>query len=55
MVSKVQKKKQAPIYLSKADVDRAYRKVKEFERLIERGKTPKQIFYDLCRLIEVGK
>jgi len=37
------------------DIERAYKKVEEFQRLVERGKTPEQIFKDILRLIEVDK
>ena len=49
------KEKRAPIHITRADVERAYKKVEEFQRLIERGKTPEQIFKDMLRLIEVDK
>ncbi len=49
------KLKRAPIHITLADIDRAYKKVEEFQRLIERGKTPEQIFRDILRLIEVDK
>ena len=35
----VEKKTRAPIYVTLSDVERAYKKVEEFKRLIERGKT----------------
>jgi hypothetical protein len=50
-----EKKKQAPIHITLADIERAYKKVEEFQRLIARGKTPEQIFKDMLRLIEVDK
>ncbi|MHA1521735.1 MAG: hypothetical protein ACTSVZ_01685 [Promethearchaeota archaeon] len=43
---------QAPIKISKADFDRAFRKVKEFRRLVERGKKPIEIMLDMIRMIE---
>ena len=49
------KRERAPIHITSADLERAYKKVKEFQRLIERGKTPEQIFKDLLKLIEVGE
>ncbi|KKK40693.1 hypothetical protein LCGC14_0555930 [marine sediment metagenome] len=49
------KEKRAPIHITLSDVERAYKKVEEFQRLIERGKTPEQIFKDMLRLIEVDK
>ncbi len=49
------KLKRAPIHITLADIERAYKKVEEFQRLIERGKTPEQIFKDMLRLIEVDK
>ena len=50
-----EKEKRAPIHITLADIERAYKKVEEFQRLIERGKTPEQIFKDMLRLIEVDK
>jgi len=50
-----EKRKRAPIHISLADIERAYKDVEKFRRLIERGKTPEQIFKDLLRLIEVDK
>jgi hypothetical protein len=49
------KGKRAPIHITLADIERAYKKVEEFQRLIERGKTPERIFKDMLRLIEVDK
>jgi len=49
------KKKRAPIHITLSDVERAYKKVEEFQRLIERGKTTEQIFKDLLKLILVDK
>ena len=49
----INKRERAPIQITKADVERAYRKVKEFRRLVERGKTPEQIFKDLLKLVQV--
>ena len=49
------KVKRAPIHISLADIERAYKKVEEFQRLVKRGKTPEQIFKDMLRLIEVDK
>ncbi len=49
------KAKRDPIHITLADVERAYKKVEEFQRLIERGKTPEQIFKDMLRLIEIDK
>ncbi|MHA1675445.1 MAG: hypothetical protein ACTSYI_17680 [Promethearchaeota archaeon] len=43
---------QAPIKISKADFDRAFRKAKEFQRLVERGKKPIKIMHDMIRMIE---
>ncbi|MHA1282258.1 MAG: hypothetical protein ACTSQP_07075 [Promethearchaeota archaeon] len=47
------KDKRAPIKVSAADIERAYKKVQEFQRLIEKGKTPQQIFNDMLRMILV--
>jgi len=49
------KAERAPIHITHADIERAYKKVKDFQRLIERGKTPEQIFKDILGLIEVDK
>ncbi len=49
------KTKRAPIHITLADIERAYKKVEEFQRLVARGKTPEQIFKDMLRLIEVEK
>ena len=51
----VKKKLRAPIHVTLSDVERAYKKVEEFQRLIERGKTKEQIFKDLLKLIQVDK
>ncbi|MGV9173783.1 MAG: hypothetical protein ACOC44_14170 [Promethearchaeia archaeon] len=47
------KKERAPIRLSKADYERAYKKAKQFKKLLEKGKTKDEIFKDLLRLISV--
>jgi CRISPR/Cas system-associated exonuclease Cas4 (RecB family) len=47
--------KRAPIHISRSDVERAFKKVEEFQKLIEKGKTPQEIFRDLVRLISVDK
>jgi hypothetical protein len=47
------KKARAPIQISKADYERAYRKAEEFKMLLKRGKTREDIFKDLLRLISV--
>ena len=49
----VEKKTRAPIHVTLSDVERAYKKVEEFQRLIERGKTTEQIFKDILKLIQV--
>lgn len=51
----VKKKKRAPIHVTLSDVERAYKKVEEFNRLIKRGKTREQIFKDMLKLIQVDK
>ena len=51
----VKKRKRAPIHVTLSDVERAYKKVEEFQRLIEQGKTPEQIFKDLLKLIQVER
>ena len=56
MVSKENKQyKRAPIHISPADVERAFKKVEEFKKLVEKGKTPQQIFDDLVRLITIDE
>lgn len=50
-----EKKQKAPIYLSPSDIERAFKKVKEFQKLIRKGKTPEQIFEDLTKLMEVDE
>ncbi len=52
---KQEKRERAPIHITIADIERAYKKVEEFQRLLERGKTKEQIFKDMLRLIEVDK
>jgi hypothetical protein len=52
---KEEKKKRAPIHITIADIERAYKNVEEFKRLLKRGKTREQIFKDMLRLIEVDK
>jgi hypothetical protein len=51
----IAKRERAPIRVTRSDIERAYKNVKEFERLIKRGKTPEQIFKDLLKLILVDK
>ncbi len=48
-------KKRAPIHVTLADVERAYKKVEQFQKLLRRGKTPEEIFEDLIRLTQVDK
>ena len=50
-----EKRERAPIVINQADLDRAYKKVKDFQELLRRGKTSEQIFKDMLRLIQVGK
>ncbi len=52
---KQEKRERAPIHITIADIERAYKKVEEFQRLLKRGKTKEQIFKDMLRLIEVDK
>jgi hypothetical protein len=54
MENKDQKSK-APINISASDVERAFKKVEEFKKLLKKGKTPQEIFKDLTRMIEVDK
>jgi len=49
------KRERAPIHISLSDIERTYKKVEEFQRLVERGKTPEQIFKDLLKLMSVGE
>ncbi len=49
------KDKRMPINVTLSDIERAYKKVEEFKRLMERGKTPEQIFNDLLKLIQVDE
>lgn len=49
----VKKKKREPIHITLADIERAYEKVDEFKRFVERGKTIKQIFKDLLKLVQI--
>ena len=51
----VKKRKRAPIHVSISDIEQAYKRVAEFQRLIERGKTPEQIFKDILKLIQVDE
>lgn len=51
----IKKKQRAPIHVTLSDVERAYKKVEEFNRLLERGKTREQIFKDMLKLIQVDK
>ncbi len=49
------KRKRAPVHVTLADIERAYKKVEEFQRLVKRGKSPEQIFKDMLKLIQVDK
>ena len=51
----MKKKTRSPINVTLSDIERAFKKVEEFQRLIERGKTREQIFKDLLKLIQVDK
>jgi hypothetical protein len=53
MIQNDLEKTRIPIQLSKADFERAYKKAIEFKRLLEKGKTPEDIFKDMLRLISV--
>ncbi|MHA1147967.1 MAG: hypothetical protein ACTSR8_06945 [Promethearchaeota archaeon] len=50
-----EEKKRAPIHITKADVERAFKKAEQFKRLLEQGRTKEQIFKDMLRLIEGGE
>ncbi|MHA1291812.1 MAG: hypothetical protein ACTSQJ_03985 [Promethearchaeota archaeon] len=54
-MNKDNKKERNPIYMSISDVKRSFKKVQEFQRLIEKGKTPEQIFKDMLKLIFIEK
>ena len=54
MTLKEQKSETAPIHITKADVERAFKKAEKFKRLLEQGRTKEQIFKDMLRLIEGG-
>jgi hypothetical protein len=47
----LEKYKQEPLKISKADVHRAVKKAEEFRKLLEKGRTKDQIFEDMVRLI----
>ena len=49
------KKERAPINISLSDIERAYKKVEEFKRLLDRGKKPEQIFKDLLKMMSIGE
>ncbi|TXT54164.1 MAG: hypothetical protein BAJALOKI1v1_2220003 [Promethearchaeota archaeon] len=48
-----QKKKRAPIIVSSSDIERAFKKVEEFQNLLKKGKTRQQIIKSLIKLIEI--
>ncbi|MBY9005824.1 MAG: hypothetical protein KGD63_03615 [Candidatus Lokiarchaeota archaeon] len=50
-----EKKERTPIYISKNDIERAYKKVEEYQKLIRKGKTSVQIFKDMLKLIQIEK
>ncbi len=45
-------KERQPIHITLADIDRAYKNVEEFKKLVDTGKTPEQIFKDMLKVIE---
>ena len=45
-------KNQHGIHITRNDVLRAAKKVKEFQKLLDRGKTPQEIFQDLLKVID---
>ena len=47
----VKKRKREPISISKEDVKRAFKSAEEFQKQIDAGKTPKDIFYELLNSI----
>lgn len=54
-MKKKKERERAPIHITAADVERAFKKVEEFQKLVEKGKTPQEIFKDLVRLMKVDK
>jgi len=47
----LERRKQEPINISKADVHRAVKKAEEFMKLLERGRTQEEIFEEMVKLI----
>ena len=54
-MEKKKKTSRTPIDLYIEDVERAFKKVEEFQKILEKGKTPQQIFEDLVRLITIDE
>jgi flagellar hook-associated protein FlgK len=48
-----EKESRTPINISVSEVNRAFKKVEEYKKLIKKGKTREEIFEDLLNLIEV--
>jgi len=46
-------KERAPINISPSDIERAFKKVEEFQKLLKKGKTRQHIIKDLIKLIEI--
>lgn len=46
------KSSQTHIKVSKGDFHRAYQNAKKFDKLVNRGKTPRDIVEDMLRMIE---
>jgi hypothetical protein len=49
-----EKDPQNPIHISQNDFQRAYKKVKAFQKLLDRGKTPVQMMQDMIKMIEIN-
>ncbi len=39
--------------IAQADVERAARNAEKFRKMVERGKTPEEIFHDLLKLVHL--
>jgi hypothetical protein len=51
----VKDNKSKTIRITKADVERAFKKAEQFKRMLKKGRTKEQIFKDMLRLIEGGE
>lgn len=52
---KEHKNRSTSIHITKADVERAFKKAEQFKRLLKQGRTKEQIFKEMLRLIEGGE